>query len=167
MTKEIWVVMEENKYYEISNYGRIKSHRFWTGSKWIFREKILNQTIDKNGYAIVSINKKRMYVHRLVAKYFLIKENGKEYINHKDGNKSNNFFLNLEYCTIYENNIHAINNNLRKIKKIIQKDINGNYIKKWNSMKEIQQNLGYDKANICLSCKKGKVRYGYYWEYEK
>lgn len=166
MIKEVWVPMEENKYYEISNYGRIKSYRFWVGNRWIYRDKILKPTLNKNGYLVVSINKKRMYVHQLVAKYFLNKQSKKKCVNHIDGNKKNNFFLNLEYCTICENNIHAINNDLRKIKKIIQKNVDGKIVNIWNSMKEINQNLGFDKANICLSCKKGKIRYGYYWEYK-
>lgn len=166
MIKEIWIVMEENQFYEISNYGRIKSKRYWVGNRWIYRDKILKPTVGKNGYLIVNINKKSFYVHRLVAKYFLKKEKGKKFVNHIDGNKENNFILNLEYCTVYENNIHAIENNLRKIKKIIQKDCDGKVINNWNSMKEIKDILGFDKGNICLSCKKGKKRYGYYWEYE-
>lgn len=167
MLKEIWVQLKENKYYEISNYGRIKSNRYWVGNHWVYREKILKQPISKNGYKMVSINCKRYYVHRLVAKYFLIKENNKNFVNHLDGNKLNNNVNNLEWCSIYENNVHAINNNLRKIKKIIQKNKNNEILKIWNSMKEINETLGFEKSSICVSCKTGKVRYGYYWEYYK
>ena len=56
-------------------------------------------------------------VHRLVGKLFLpLPENWKELqINHKDGNKKNNHYSNLEWCTSYENNKHARNNSLNNI----------------------------------------------------
>ena len=43
------------------------------------------------------------------------KSEGKEYINHKDGNPRNNNVENLEWCTIAENNLHACRTGLRKI----------------------------------------------------
>ena len=53
-------------------------------------------------------------VHRLVAEYFIEKPKDKNIVNHKDGNKLNNNYSNLEWVTSSENNIHAIKNNLRK-----------------------------------------------------
>lgn len=53
------------------------------------------------------------YVHRLVAECFLEKPDGYDYINHKDGNKSNNSVSNLEWCTQSQNLLHAYKNELR------------------------------------------------------
>ncbi|MEJ7316913.1 HNH endonuclease, partial [Staphylococcus epidermidis] len=66
------------------------------------------------------------YVHRLVAGAFIPKVEGKNYINHKDGNPRNNEVNNLEWCTIAENNLHAhrteLNNNAYKVKLTRLKD---------------------------------------------
>lgn len=72
---------------------------------------------DTDGYRVAKILRddgKQMYlkVHRLVAQAFLDSPmNDKQtFVNHKDGNRSNNHYTNLEWCTIKENNRHAINN---------------------------------------------------------
>ena len=62
--------------------------------------------------------KKRRYlrVHRLVAKYYVENPNPLEYdiVNHKDGNKLNNHYTNLEWCDISINTQHAYDSGLIK-----------------------------------------------------
>lgn len=98
--------------YEVSNYGRVfdyKNNRFLS---------ITNSTI---GYKTVSLaldqKPKRVMVttHSLVAKLFVNGyEEGKE-VNHKDGDKSNPFFMNLEWVTHRENLQHAYDTGLHSI----------------------------------------------------
>lgn len=69
------------------------------------------------GYRRVSITyedgtSKRQYVHRLVAEAFIPNPENKPFVNHKDGNKSNNSLENLEWVTNQENVTHAKENNL-------------------------------------------------------
>ena len=63
------------------------------------------------GYFRVSLCKesvvKRFLIHRLVAYHFLINEENKKCVNHKDGNKLNNKVSNLEWCTHSENEQHS------------------------------------------------------------
>lgn len=79
-------------------------------------EYILKPSIRK-GYERVSLyskgSRKHFSIHRLVGKYFVNNPNNKPQINHKDGNKRNNFYKNLEWCTNSENQIHAFKNGLQ------------------------------------------------------
>ena len=65
------------------------------------------------GYLRVSIGKKLMFIHRLVAEKYLPNPEHKEQINHKDGNKLNNSVENLEWVSNQENRNHAVINDLQ------------------------------------------------------
>lgn len=53
-------------------------------------------------------NKKSNHsIHRLVAGAFIPRVPGKNYVNHKDGNRRNNEARNLEWCTREENQKHS------------------------------------------------------------
>lgn len=97
---EVWKELTfTDKKYEISNYGRVKSYA--RSSKG---ELIKGRDIG-GGYLSIDCKvkgvKKSYYVHRLVAQYFLDKKKmGSNIVIHKDGDKSNNHFSNLEWCSL-------------------------------------------------------------------
>lgn len=104
--------------YMVSDHGRVKTISRLTTGKHIrlIPEKIMNTPIyNLASYMRVALYKngkcKQMSVHRLVALHFV--EGYKEglIINHKDCDKSNNHFENLEWCTHSHNNYHAYQNN--------------------------------------------------------
>jgi hypothetical protein len=82
--------------YEISNYGRIKSF-FGTDEEG----KILSGG-NINGYPVVGLRVNGRYrsycIHKLVAEFFVPKgEEDEVIVIHKDWNKSNNYYKNLEW----------------------------------------------------------------------
>lgn len=77
-----------------------------------YRNIVMVPRCNPNGYMQIGLRngdnkRKTMYVHRLVAEAFCIKEKGQTYVNHKDGNKCNNHPRNLEWCTAIDNMRHA------------------------------------------------------------
>lgn len=82
--------------------------------------KILRSAKNRDGYLRVvlckNISRKNISVHRLVALAFLPNPNNYPQVNHKNGIKSDNRLENLEWCSSYQNIIHAMNNGLRNLK---------------------------------------------------
>lgn len=79
--------------------------------------KFLSNNINEDGYHKITLrsdlNKRKTFsIHRLVAILYLENPLNKPEVNHKDGNKNNNYFENLEWCTHSENIKHAWNTDL-------------------------------------------------------
>lgn len=102
---EVWVRVTHKAptvkcYYEVSNYGRIKSV-----NKANLSEKLIKGSTDQRGFSVVNIriqNNKRdhFYPHRIVAENFLEKPTGEcEYIIHLDHDKKNNYWQNLKWVS--------------------------------------------------------------------
>lgn len=91
-----------------------------TGKVYKYMRNFLEEVIGeiKQGYHYVGIsynnNYKKFRVHRLVAEYFVENPYNKPTVNHKDGNKLNNDYRNLEWVTISENTKHAFDNGFIK-----------------------------------------------------
>jgi hypothetical protein len=121
---EIWKDISEKPNYQISNKGRVKSkHRVITrsnGAKQTVKERIIKTYFDSNGYerAVLQHGKKtkQFAVHRLVAMAFIENKEGKPFVNHIDGNKTNNTLSNLEWVTKSENERHAFMIGLKCLK---------------------------------------------------
>lgn len=122
--QEIWKdINGYEEIYRVSNLGRIKSlQRTFIkrdNTKCTVREAVLKCSKDANGYVFVRLSrnfKKQIFkVHRLVALHFIVQAEGKDQVNHIDGDKLNNAVVNLEWCNNKENRIHAVNSGLVKL----------------------------------------------------
>lgn len=136
---EIWKVIKEVPYYSISNYGRIKV----TNSI----NKYASMHLDKDGYYITTLKGKTFKVHRLVAFAFCYNPNPNIYncVNHKDENKLNNYYSNLEWCDVIYNNKYGTKNDrtskTKSFGEVIEYDINGNIINIYNSLEYVAKNV--------------------------
>ena len=92
----------------------------------------------------------------------------KPFVNHIDGNKTNNKLDNLNWVTCYENNIHNHNMGFVKYytKKIGQYKLNGELIKEFNSIKEASNILNIGNTNILGALKnRQNTAGGFIWKY--
>lgn len=140
--------------------------------------KEIKPCLSSNGYMTVSLWKngkaKSISVHRIVAQTFIPNTNNYSEVNHKDMNKCNNSIENLEWCDRKYNvkySIHtrktSMNTNIHfASKKIIQLDMNGNKIQKWNSIKEASEFYNIERSGISKCCRKIIRKFkNYIWEY--
>ena len=102
-----WKIIDDCPRYEVSNDGRVRNRH--TG-------RVLRAASDRDGYNTLVLysddGKRTKKVHRLAAQYFLEPDDGRDQVNHKDGNKKHNDVSNLEWCTRSENTRHAYRNRL-------------------------------------------------------
>lgn len=96
--------------YEVSNLGRVRSKDIlvWGGKSYYQKKgKVLKPGLGGTGYYTVSLRGKTHKVACLVANAFLIKESDSDYVNHIDGDKTNDNVSNLEYVSPSSNSKHA------------------------------------------------------------
>ena len=155
--------------YQVSNIGNVRSLNY-RNLGYVNNLK-LNE--DKNGYMRVSILNHMYIVHRLVAIAFLENKMALLQINHKNECKSDNRVVNLEWVTSKQNANYGTRNKRMAVSKLnknckvlIQMDLQGNELNRWDSLSEMSRKLGYDKAFVARCCiGKCDTAYGYKWQY--
>lgn len=182
-----WIIYNGHDFtgkYMVSNRGRVKSVDRYSSQNQFFGGRILAQrdsskshVRSKTKYKAVTLfdNGRQIdvEVHRLVATAFVPNPYEKKYVNHKDGDGTNNNANNLEWCTAKENADHSVkilghNPKKWRSKKVAQKTIDGKLIREWESAWEIQRSLGFCQVSISRCCrrvKKSGIIYGYLWDF--
>ncbi|MCW3111333.1 MAG: hypothetical protein JWQ09_5839 [Segetibacter sp.] len=154
MEKEKWVRLSDigtRVYYELSNHGNIRS---------IFNDKIkkLKPRMQGEYFGIsfwVNKKKKAFYLHRLVAENFILIDPTKNQVNHIDGDKLNNHYTNLEWCTASENIKHAHSTGLFYCKNDRKEKISKENISKIKEL--LLQGISFSKIAITLNISRGSV----------
>lgn len=149
MKEEIWKKLPiGNDRYAISNYGNIKT--YFKSEEGV----LLKPRKDRLGYLKIGLStkekRKHFLIHRLVALMFVPNPFMYNEINHIDGNKQNNYYENLEWCTHSHNMKHAFAMGLdytpigaehHSAKAFNQFDMKGNLIKRWDCIAECSRYL--------------------------
>ena len=96
---EEYRIIEGFETYEVSNLGNVRN---------INTGRILKTSVNTDGYKIVGIyNKKKKLgkkIHRLVADAFIPNLENKECVDHINGNRQDNWLVNLRWASKCENN---------------------------------------------------------------
>lgn len=156
---ETWKDIKEFEgYYQISNFGNVKSLDRFDGVNYR-KGQMIKPILKYNGYLQVGLRKhnKRKYfsVHRLVAIHFIENPANKKQVNHIDCNKQNNNVNNLEWVTSKENQAHAKMNGLRDN---IPKGINhSNYGKFGENSRSAKPVVRYDRKTGETKLYKAKI----------
>lgn len=181
LKNEVWKSIKNyENLYDVSNYGRVKRKIFINYVTKINKEKILKCVETTGNYLLVGLYKngkgKTRLVHRLVGETFLNNKNNYKEINHKDENKHNNRIDNLEWCSKKYNlnygtrNKRISKNNLNKPKskfeKVLQYDLQGNFIKKYDNLCVAEKEIKIRHIRECCDGKR-KTAGGYIFKYEE
>ena len=173
--------IKEYPNYSVTEDGRVISTqrvagRNGKGISTICKE--LSILHNQSGYCMVNLTKekksKTRYVHRLVAQAYLENKNNLPQVNHKDGNKDNNHYTNLEWCTSLHNNLHALENGLREGQKgETNSQAKITELEAIEIIKLILEGLSnieiadmFDLHDRYVSLIRGKKRWTYLWEKE-
>ena len=115
-------------------YSATEDGKIWAYPKLNWSGRFLKSWKIGHGYLVVSLyidkKQKKFLIHRLIAQTFIPNPESLREVNHKDGNKLNNFVSNLEWVTSKQNKEHAWENGSYKHKgedhfnsKFLNKDI--------------------------------------------
>ena len=170
---ETWMpIIDFEGIYEGSNYGNVRSLNFRrTGET-----KRLNPGKDKQGYLYVCLMKNGTKnwekVHRIIWEAFNGPIPDGYEINHINEDKSDNRLENLSIVTHKENINHGTCSKRageKHHKPVVQYDLDGKCICRWESMSKAGAELNIDVGQISACCKH-KPHYntagGYRWEYK-
>ena len=144
-----------NNRYEIYDDGRVYSHK---------SKKFLSPISTPQGYLYVNLSKngnfQHYFVHVLVAKYFSNGDPDEDLVvHHIDGNKQNNHYSNLEWCTNQENMAHAYLNKLNSGDRFRKRIRNVEFDTIFNSRTEACKSAGLNFRGSLSGYLRGERNY--------
>lgn len=164
--------------YYVTEGGDVYSTKLHQGS---CGPRKLKPAPNHKGYLTVSLRngggQKSIRVHRLVAFAFIVNPDGKPAVNHKNGIKTDNRVINLEWVTDSENKLHSYQE-LGRVgaatgkfgednplsEEVVQMDVDGNETRRFPSASDAGR-AGFDQSNVS-SCCRGvrKTHGGFRWK---
>lgn len=165
-------------YYQVSNFGRVRSldrkiYHPYDRVMTSYKGKIMKASTRNKGYLGICLTKgnkqKSFLIHRLVAEAFIPNPNGYSQVNHIDENKKNNRVDNLEWCDCkYNVNYGSCIENMKNTRT------NNTYNQRpvkcletgiiYHNSNEAERKTGYKARSIRAVCNGGyKSLHGFHW----
>jgi len=146
--------------YAVTSCGKVWSYKNNMFLKpWPDKDTYLNVTLYKNGKS------QKTKVHRAVAEAYIPNLNNLPQISHLDEGRTNNCVNNLSWADAKEN----CNMPLRKIRlsrSVVQYDLDGKLVTKWETVALAGKKLGIAPINIRMCCSgKDETCKGFIWKY--
>lgn len=149
-----WKNIKDFSHYMVNDKGQI----FNTKTNHLLKGSL------RNGYIRINIEGKWYSLHRLIWETFNNKKlSEKDIIDHIDGNRMNNNLSNLRLVTQSENIFNCHKNGHNKDVKVKQYDLQGNYLKTFQSMGMASKELGLSKDAVRAAANRHGTCSGYFW----
>ena len=160
--KIIYENIETN--YSVSSTGRVRNDLTSRELNPSTQQDYKHTTLQINGKS------KRFRVHRLVAIAFIPNPENKPYVNHLNGNKSDNRVENLEWTTPQENTVHAWKTGLAVSvvkKEVCQYGLNGELISVYESIAEACRKTNSIPEKVTMCCQRLRDTHNQFqWRYK-
>lgn len=141
---------------DFPNYILYNDGKIYSKLNKIFRKPYIS-----NGYYAVCLKnkttRKTVRIHRIVAEYFVENPAHKKIVNHKDHNKLNNNYTNLEWVSSSQNNQHSqdnrVNQQTKRSRAVIQYDEKNNKMDEFISLAMASRKVGVSTDMIGKCCR--------------
>lgn len=132
--------------YAITNCGKVYSHSRVANNNQLFKGRWLKPTLNKDtGYLYVTLcvdnERKKIYIHKLVAQHFVDGWFEGAVVNHLDEDKLNNHWTNFEWTTNKKNTQYSL------ARTVTLKNPEG-YPVTFSSIKEFAELNGLDRGHL-------------------
>ncbi len=167
MEKEIWKDLPQKinlSRYEVSSLGRIRNKK----SGYVSKRKP-----KPSGYIQITLTRddkkvQTVAVHRLVAKTFLPKIEGKEEVDHINQDRSDNRLCNLRWANRKDQMSNTAKITKKKGIPVVQLTSDGEVVGRWKTIKEAEDQLKIPPGKIGVVCRgKRKTTGGYAWKFDR
>ena len=155
-----WFFKDKNSNVKVSTCGLVLQGNNWTNGSLTGRPV---------KYFAVKIKFKQYQVHRLIAAAFLGEpgDDGKIYVNHKDGVGFNNNIENLEWVSPSENSQHAVDTGLvQSLTPVVQYSLGGTRLQEFRSASDAAREVNGDSSSIIHACKISLSAYKFMWRHK-
>lgn len=155
----MWRELPTDPRYKVSEYGQIKG----------LSGRVMKQAKDTRGYMYVTLSdnyhQRHLSVHRAVAMCYIPNPHNYPQVNHKDEDKTNNFYTNLEWCDNKYNSHYSH----AKAVLMIDKDTD-KVVRRFEALRDVDEYFGVKAhqsvSKCCLHRPMYKSAYGHKWEFE-